>query len=350
MTAYFDRPVVACGNGRTAIELALRVVGVGAGDQVVVPTFCCTSIVPPILALGAAPVFADIGADLSVTPETVDAAITARTRAVIVPHLFGNPAPIDAIAAACAARDIAVIDDAAQALGATLNGRPLGSWGAAGLVSFGNGKVCFGTGGGILILPDGPTQRRAADVCLVTESPKDVLERALGVLLWRRWRRWSQPIQTVLASRQRSSAPPRPYRATGIANLDAAVALTLVNTLDANLAARRERVRWYTERLGDLDTLRLVSHRDGSACLTQVVAVRRGDTQAGALITRLRAAGYEVNSSYAPLHRQAAYAAFAPTALPVAERVAPTLFELPCEPSVRAADVERIVRTLCTRG
>lgn len=342
LAAYCRRPVLACGNGRTAIELALRLVGVGAGDEVVIPTFCCTSIVPPILVLGARPVFADIGPTLSLTPETVAAALSARTRAVIVPHLFGKPAPIDAIAAVCAARQIAVIDDAAQALGAALDGRPLGTLGAAGLVSFGNGKVCFGTGGGILVVPDRETRQRAAAIPVPTERPDAVLVRALGVLVWRRWRRWSLPLERAGARLPRKARPPQAYRATAMAALDAAVALTLLDTLDANLAARRARVGWYADLLGSASGVRLIPHANGSACLTQVVEVAAGAEAAVALRHRLHGAGYEVSSSYAPLHQRPDFAHLTRAPLPVAERLAPSLLELPCEPSVPGTAVAAI--------
>src|SRR3990172_5297075 len=85
-----------CGSGSLALEIALRACAVGAGDEVVIPTFCCTAVVPPILAVGAIPVLADIGDELNLTAGTVEAALTKKTKAIIVPHLFGNPAEIEA--------------------------------------------------------------------------------------------------------------------------------------------------------------------------------------------------------------------------------------------------------------
>jgi dTDP-4-amino-4,6-dideoxygalactose transaminase len=108
-------------------------------------------VVPPVLAIGAVPVLADIGAELNVTAETVDAALTKKTKAVIVPHLFGNPADTGAIIDLARGRNIRVIDDAAQALGATIDGRPIGSFGDVGILSFGSEKVCFGLGGGVVV-------------------------------------------------------------------------------------------------------------------------------------------------------------------------------------------------------
>ena len=142
---------VLCGSGSLALEIALRVCGVREGDEVVIPTFCCTSVVPPILAVGAHPVLADIGEDLNITAETVEAVLTNKTTAIIVPHLFGNPVDINSIVDVARSKNIRVIDDAAQALGATINGRPVGSFGDAGILSFGSEKVCFGLGCGVFV-------------------------------------------------------------------------------------------------------------------------------------------------------------------------------------------------------
>ncbi len=145
---------ILCGSGSLALEIALRACKVARGDEVVIPTFCCTAVVAPILATGATPVLADVGEELNLTVETVRPVLTQKTRAIIVPHLFGNPADIEGIAELAARKNIRVIDDAAQALGATIDGRPVGSFGAAGILSFGNEKVCFGLGGGVAIFRD----------------------------------------------------------------------------------------------------------------------------------------------------------------------------------------------------
>jgi hypothetical protein len=134
-----------------ALEIALRACDVGKGDEVIIPTFCCTSVVPPILAVGACPVLADVGDELNITAETVEAALTQKTRAIVVPHLFGNPVDIKSIVDLAHSKDIRVIDDAAQALGATIDGRPVGSFGDLGILSFGSEKVCFGLGGGVVV-------------------------------------------------------------------------------------------------------------------------------------------------------------------------------------------------------
>jgi dTDP-4-amino-4,6-dideoxygalactose transaminase len=342
MAARFSAPgAIACDTGRAALELALRATGVRAGDEVVLPTFCCVSIVPPVLAIGAVPVLADVGPDLALTAETVEEACTPRTRAVVVAHLFGNPTPMVDIVAVCRRRGIALIDDAAQALGATLDGQPLGTYGDAGMVSFGNGKVCFGTGGGVLVARDPGVLERARRFPLPPKGAGHALRRAAAVVAWRRWRRWSLPLK-VAWTRLRGEPAQEPYAAGAMSNLDAAVALTLLDTLEANLAARRARVEAYRRLLNGQRKLHLVPHRPGSACLTQLVDFRGDEALALEVVGALRDAGYEVDRSFCPLHVQMTYERFASRPLPTAERMWASLVELPCEPDVSLDDVGRI--------
>ena len=337
--------VILCGSGRVAIELALRALNVTMGAEVVVPTFCCISIIPPILAVGAVPVFADVGDQLTLTPETVAAVLSPRTRAVIVPHLFGNCADIEGILSLCHSRHIRVIDDAAQAVGATLAGQSLGTFGDAGLMSFGNGKVCFGTGGGVLIAKDPEVIERARQVPLTPSAARAALHTALSVTLWRRWRRWSLPVKIITARTMGTDGKVQAYSRMAMSNLDAAVTSTLLDTLADNLRARRQRVAAYAELLGQETGIQLIPHHPGSACLTQVMVVN-SDSAETAPITRivnmLRASGYEVNTSYTPLHLQPAYQCYAITPLVNAERMWNRAIELPCEPSVSLQDVEQI--------
>jgi perosamine synthetase len=344
-----------CGDGRSAIELALRALDVQAGDDVIVPAFCCTSIVPPILAVGARPVLADVGPELNLTPETVESALTPRTRVVIVPHLFGNPADIEAIAGLCAAHGLLLIDDAAQAMGATVQDRAAGTFGDAGLVSFGRGKICFGTGGGALVSKRPEVIERAACLELLPAHSRDTLTRAFSVLFWRRWRRWFLPAQAVGARFRKTRRAPASYERRAMANLDAAVAGTLLDRLPGDLRARRERVAAYGRALAGVPALALVPHRPGSACLTQVVMVdpsRRGGA-AARVVTALRERGYEVNTSYTPLHLGGGTRAWSHGPLTRTDAVWHSLVELPCEPSVSMAEIDRIsatVRTAVGRG
>lgn len=336
-----------CGSGSLALEIALRACNIREGDEVIIPTFCCTSVVPPILTVGAHPVLADIGDDLNVNTETVEVVLTEKTKAVLVPHLFGNPADINGIIDLARRKNIQVIDDAAQALGATIDGRPVGSFGDAGILSFGSEKVCFGLGGGVVVSRTKEFFNGSSKIDLPLPLLAPALQKFLSTLAWRRWRRWTLPWRALL-SHPRTNSPeslPAPYQKETMPNLNATVALSLMQTLDENISARRARMRAYQDLLGSDERLRLIPHRPGSACLSQVVRVfsrRRGDDASARLIEALHRAGYEVQGSYVPIHLFPYYQTWARQRLPHAERVWSDLIELPCEPEVSLGHVERI--------
>ncbi len=338
--------VLLCGSGSLALELALRACEVGPGDEVVVPAFCCAAIVEPVLSVGAIPVLADAGDELNVTPETVAAALTRKTRAIVVPHLFGNPADIEVIVGLARGRNIRVIDDAAQALGATIDGRAVGSFGEAGILSFGREKVLFGLGGGALISRE--ADRLANWSAGQLERPRLVptLEKLATTVFAHRGRRWTVPLQRALAFPivDDPAAPGSPYRRERIANLNAAVANSLFGSLDKNLSARRARARAYGDLLRSAAGVELIAHRRGSACLAQVARIlpRRGRDLAAEIVAALARAGYEIHGSYVPIHLLGNYPQCVWDGLPHAERVWADLIELPCEPGVSLKDVERI--------
>lgn len=145
------RHAIGCANGTDAIVLALAALGVGPGDEVVVPSFTFYASVEPIVLLGATPVFCDVDpASFLVTPETVKAACTAKTKAVVAVHLFGNVAPIAEIAAATG---LPVVEDTAQAAGSVApDGRRPGALGSIATFSFYPSKNlgAFGDGGAVV--------------------------------------------------------------------------------------------------------------------------------------------------------------------------------------------------------
>ena len=109
---------IGVANGTDALALALRAVGVERGDEVICPSYTFYATAEAIAAVGAVPVFADIGADYNLDPAAVDAAVTSRTRAVVAVHLFGHPADLPALRALCDRHGLALVEDAAQAFGA----------------------------------------------------------------------------------------------------------------------------------------------------------------------------------------------------------------------------------------
>jgi dTDP-4-amino-4,6-dideoxygalactose transaminase len=154
---------VAVANGTLALELALHAFGIGPGDDVVTASRTYVASASCAVMRGARPVVADVDRDSqTVTAETLRAALTPQARAIVVVHLAGWPCPMDGIMQLAAERDLVVIEDCAQAHGATYKGRPVGSFGHAAAFSFCQDKIITTAGeGGMLVLDDEAAWKRA---------------------------------------------------------------------------------------------------------------------------------------------------------------------------------------------
>jgi dTDP-4-amino-4,6-dideoxygalactose transaminase len=154
---------VAVANGTVALELALHALGIGAGDEVIVPSRTFIASASCVVMRGANPVIADVDAtSQNITAETIRPLLSARTRAIIAVHLAGWPCDMDSIVALARERNIKVIEDCAQAHGATYKGRPVGSLGDAAAFSFCQDKIMTTGGeGGMLTTNDDPAWARA---------------------------------------------------------------------------------------------------------------------------------------------------------------------------------------------
>jgi dTDP-4-amino-4,6-dideoxygalactose transaminase len=147
---------IGCASGSDALLLALMALDIEPGDEVIVPSFTFFATASAVSRLGAEPVFVDIDPmTYNMDPECLQASITARTKAIIPVHLFGQCAAMDRINRIAQAHQLTVIEDAAQAIGAAWDDRPAGSWGSVGCLSFYPTKNLGGMGdGGMLVCSD----------------------------------------------------------------------------------------------------------------------------------------------------------------------------------------------------
>src|SRR5579883_2845109 len=157
------RYAVALANGTVALELALHVLGIGPGDEVVVPSRTFIASASCVFMRGAVPVVADVDRDSqTITAQTIREVLTARTRAIIAVHLAGWPCEMGPILELARRHDLRVIEDCAQAQGAAYQGRPVGSMGDAGAFSFCQDKIMTTGGeGGMLTTNDAELWSRA---------------------------------------------------------------------------------------------------------------------------------------------------------------------------------------------
>ncbi|HEY5045493.1 MAG TPA: DegT/DnrJ/EryC1/StrS family aminotransferase [Solirubrobacteraceae bacterium] len=299
---------VAVANGTEAITIALRALGVGPGDEVVVPSFTFYASAEAIPPTGATPVFCDIDPDTyCVTAETVRAALTPRTKAVIAVHLFGNVAQVAAIEAL----GVPVLEDAAQAAGSrSTAGRP-GALGAAATFSFFPSKNlgCFGDGG------------------MITTSDQAVAERARTL-------------------RFHGSHDKVTYELLGynsrLDELQAAILRVQLPHLDGWADGRRAAGRHYEEAgLGEL--VKLPRPVDGASPAWHLYVVSHPEVQR--LESALSAAEVGHKAYYrTPVHRQAAMREWgAGVELPATEQAARTHLAIPLSPVLTRKQVDEVV-------
>ena len=153
---------LAVNSGTSALVCGLVGMGIGPGDEVIVPAYTWISTATAVLAVGAVPVVAEVDASLTLDPDDARGKVSPRTRAIVAVHMRGAPAAMDRLQELAAERDLMLLEDTAQAAGASFRGRRLGSIGNAGAYSFHIAKVITAGEGGMLVTGDAALHRRAA--------------------------------------------------------------------------------------------------------------------------------------------------------------------------------------------
>jgi perosamine synthetase len=147
---YIGLPSAAVSSGTAAIHLALVIVGISKRDEVIVPSYTCPSVAMPILYLKATSVFADVDNNFNLSPIDVEKKLTSKTKAIILPHMFGYPAEIKEIKELCDAHGLSLIEDCAQAIGAKYNNELVGKFGDISVFSFNATKLITSIQGGMV--------------------------------------------------------------------------------------------------------------------------------------------------------------------------------------------------------
>ncbi len=183
MAGYLGtRFAVGCASGTDALQIAMMALGIGRGDEVITTPFTFVATAETIAILGATPVYVDIEpGTLNIDPAKIEVAITPRTKAIIPVHLYGQPADMDAILAVARKHSIPVIEDSAQAVGASYKGKKVCSMGEFGCISFFPSKNlgCFGDGG--MIVTNDPVLAEKARVIAAHGSRARYYHEVLGV-------------------------------------------------------------------------------------------------------------------------------------------------------------------------
>ncbi|GAA1291425.1 DegT/DnrJ/EryC1/StrS family aminotransferase [Pseudonocardia aurantiaca] len=310
------RHCIGVGNGTDALELALRALGVGAGDECILPANTFIATAEAVARAGATPVLVDCHADTAlIDVDAVAAAVTDRTRAVLPVHLYGQTAPIEQLRAVLP-EGVAIVEDAAQSQGARRHGVPAGKLGDIAATSFYPGKNlgAYGDAGAVL-------------------TDRDDLAEAVRML--------------------REHGSPRKYEHTVLGfnsrldSLQAVVLSAKLRRLDGWNAARRRAAARYGELLADVDGVIAPVVAEGNEPVWHLYVVRVADR--GRVLKELHAAGIGAGIHYpVAIHRTDAFAhlGYGPGAFPVAEELADEIISLPMFPEITPEQQERVVSVL----
>jgi dTDP-4-amino-4,6-dideoxygalactose transaminase len=313
------RHAIGVSSGSDALLCALSALGIGPGDEVLSTPFTFFATSGAILRLGAVPRYVDVRVEtLNIDPRRLEAAIGPRTRAILVVHLFGEPAEMAAIAEVAARHSLPVVEDAAQALGAAFAERRAGAWGKFGCFSFFPSKPLGGFGDGGMVVTDDPA---LAERCR--------LLRAHGA---------TRKGEHVLAG----------YNCR-LDALQAALLGVELPRLEGWLSARAARASVYDAAFAGLAPISLLQGHPEARSAHAVYTLRVKNGRRDELARHLDSRGVGTAVYYrTPLHLQPALAGskLAPGALPESERAAGEVLSLPLFPELRPEQQEHVIASV----
>ncbi len=322
-TAYANflgsRHCVGVANGTDALELALRAAGVGAGDEVIIPANTFIATAEAASRIGAVPVPVDVDPDyLLIDPEAVAAAVSARTRAIVPVHLFGQTAFVERLIPIASASAAVIVEDAAQSQGATRFGRSAGTLGLAAGTSFYPGKNLGAAG----------------DAGAVVTDDSAVATRVRTLSSHGSLRKYEHD---VVGFNSRLDA------------VQAVVLRAKLAKLQTWNLMRRAAAERYSHLLADVPGVELPREAPGNVDVWHLYVVRVPDRDA--VLAALQAAGIQAGVHYpVPVHLSGAYAGpgMREGSFPVTEEAAGRILSLPLFPHITAAQQERVAGALST--
>jgi pyridoxal phosphate-dependent aminotransferase EpsN len=324
LEAVIGRPAVALTSGTAALHLGLRLLGVGPGDEVLCPTLTFVASANPIVYLGATPVFVDSErASWNIDPNLVEDALRARRarppRAIIVVHLYGQPAELQSLMQLSARYGVPLIEDAAPAMGTLYRGRQVGAFGRVGIVSFNGNKIITTTGGGALV---------AEESALVDKA-----------------RHWATQAKDPGVSYEHSELGYN-YR---MSNVLAGIGRGQLEVLEERVQARRAVADRYVAALSDIEALTIQPeapwgrHTRWLSCFLVDRAHAGGRN---ALIKALGSANIEARPVWKPMHLQSLFAGAPRIGGDVAEDFYRRGICLPSSSNLTLPEQERVASTL----
>lgn len=330
------RHALAVNSCTAGLHIALTALGIGAGDEVIVPTltFCATANV--VVHLGARPVLVDVGEDLNVTPEAIEAAITPRTRAIMPVHYGGQPCDLTAIYSIAARHGLPVVEDAAHAVGAAYRGHKIGSDALAG-----------GTARVITAFSFYPTKNMTTGEGGMITTADDALAERMRLLslhglsrdAWKRYTSAGSWYYEVVAAGYKDN----------MTDIQAALGIHQLQRLDGFIATRQRYARLYDEAFGSLPEVQTPIVRPGRTHIYHLYPIRlaleRLTIDRAQFIDKLRALNIGCSVHFVPVHLHPFYRdtfGYRRGDLPVAEGIYDRLVSLPLFPRMTEQDVQHV--------
>jgi perosamine synthetase len=311
---------VAVCNGTAALHVALLALGVSPGDEVIVPSLTYVASASAVSYCAAEPVFVDSEPTTwNLDPQQVEAAVSPSTVGIVAVHLYGNPANMDALRAIAERHGLFLLEDAAQAHGATYGGEPVGSLGDAGIFSFFGGKLVTTGEGGMLVTDDAGVAELARRLRNHGEDP---------------------------AHRYKVTQLGFNYRMTNVA---AAIGLAQLEQFEWHVARRLANSARYRSHLEDHPAIEMAQPEPWAQSVDWLTSVALPTlTEAGRddVIAGLGRAGIETRPLFPPIHRQPVYEHDRTVSLPVAERLASLGLSLPSGAALADEQIDRVCETL----
>ena len=316
------RHAVAVSSGTAALHLALHTLGVGHGDEVAVSTLTFIGSVAPIVQRGATPVLIDCDDTWNMDPNLLEQALQRhpRIKAVVVVHLYGQPADLDALRGMCDRRGIPIIEDAAEAAGTTYRSRHVGNDGAIGYFSFNGNKIITASTGGMIVTPN-------ADVA-------DHVRK--------------------LATQARDPAPHYEHTELGynfrLSNLLAAVGVAQLRRLSQRVEQRRRNFAYYQEHLSDLPGIRFMPEasfgRSTRWLTTLTIDARTAGVDREAVRQALGGDDIEARPVWKPMHLQPVLAQCPSVLTGTSDKLFADGLCLPSGSSLTEEDLSRVVECI----
>ncbi|WP_035056078.1 aminotransferase class I/II-fold pyridoxal phosphate-dependent enzyme [Desulfuromonas sp. TF] len=308
-------------NGTVAIHLALVALGIGSGDEVIVPDLTFVAPASMILHTGAKPVLVDVDRRTwTIDPSAVEAAITSRTRAILPVHLYGHPCDMDPLLEIARKHDLYVIEDCAEALGAEYKGRKVGTFGDIGTFSFFANKVITTGEGGMVVTRNPELHHRM------------MLLRDHGMSRERRY--WH--LQAGFN-----------YRLT---NIQAAIGLAQMERIEKFLAYRDKVIKRYDMQLGGLPGIVLPPREAWGRNIFWLYSILVDETASGidrdSLMSQLAVYGIDTRPFFHPVHQQPPYADGAAVNCPNSTWLAASGMSLPTSNNISLDDVDRVCKAV----